>query len=67
MSTLGKILTVLVVLVSIAVAVLVSSEVVLRENWRARWTQEHADFEKAKEQRDIATRQRDEEKGKWDA
>jgi len=67
LSTLGKILTVLVALVAVALAVLVPTEVVLRENWRARWTQEHADFEKAKEQRDIAIRQRDEEKGKWDA
>ena len=59
MSTLGKILTVLVVVVSIAVAVLVSTEVVLRENWKARWEQERANFQEALRQRDEAIQQRD--------
>lgn len=67
MSTLGKILTVLVVLVSIAVGVLVTSEVVLRENWRQRYEEEIRLFNKALEQRDTAFRQRDETKAKWDA
>ncbi|MBL7140678.1 MAG: hypothetical protein ISS74_07195 [Planctomycetes bacterium] len=59
MSTLGKILTVLVALVSIAVAVLLSSEVVLREDWKQRYEQQRTLFEKAKEQRDVAVQQRD--------
>jgi len=59
LSTLGKILTVLVVVVSIAVAVLVSTEVVLRENWKARWEQERANFQEALRQRDEAIQQRD--------
>ena len=67
MSTLGKILTVLVVLVSIAVGVLVTSEVVLRENWRQRYEEEVRLFNKALEQRDTAFKQRDETKSKWDA
>jgi len=67
LSTLGKILTVLVVLVSIAVGVLVTSEVVLRENWRQRYDEEVRLFNKALEQRDTAFKQRDETKGKWDA
>ena len=67
MSTLGKILTVLVVLVSIAVGVLVTTEVVLRENWRQRYEEKEGQFNKALEQRDTAFRQRDETKGKWDA
>jgi len=67
LSTLGKILTVLVALVSIAVAVLVTSEVVLRENWKARYDAEVALFNKALEQRDSAFKQRDETQGKWDA
>jgi len=67
LSTLGKILTVLVALVAVALAVLVPTEVVLRENWKQRYEDENRLFEKAKEQRDIAISQRDEEKGKWDA
>jgi len=59
LSTLGRILTVLVVVVSIAVAVLVSTEVVLRENWKARWEQERANFQEALRQRDEAIQQRD--------
>ena len=67
MSTLGKILTVLVVLVSIAVGVLVTSEVVLRENWRQRYEEEIRLFNKALEQRDTAFKQRDKVKSDWDA
>lgn len=67
MSTLGKILTVLVVLVSVAVAVLVASEVVLRENWKARYDEEHGLFQKALEQRDHAVQQRDKEYANWEA
>ncbi len=67
MSTLGKILTVLVVLVSIAVGVLVTTEVVLRENWRQRYEEEHRQFDKALQQRDKYMQQRDAVQGKWDA
>ena len=67
MSTLGKILTVLVVLVSIAVGVLVTTEVVLREDWRERYEEEVRLFNKALQQRDTAFKQRDKVKGDWDA
>ena len=67
MSTLGKVLTVLVVLVSIAVGVLVTTEVVLRENWHQRYQEKEGQFDKALEQRDTAFRQRDATQGKWDA
>jgi len=64
---LGKILTVLVVLVSIAVGVLVTTEVVLRENWRQRYEEEARQFQKALQQRDKYMQQRDAVQGKWDA
>jgi len=64
---LGKILTVLVVLVSIAVGVLVTTEVVLREDWRERYEEEVRLFNKALQQRDTAFKQRDKVKGDWDA
>jgi predicted nuclease with TOPRIM domain len=67
LSTLGKILTVLVVLVSIAVGVLVTTEVVLRDNWRQRYEEEARQFQKALEQRDKYMQQRDDVQGKWDA
>jgi len=67
LSTLGKILTVLVVLVSIAVGVLVTTEVVLRENWRQRYEEEHRQYDKALQQRDQYMQQRDAVQGKWDA
>jgi len=67
LSTLGKILTVLVVLVSIAVAVLVSSEVVLRDNWKARWQEENRLYDKALQQRDHAVQQRDKAYADWEA
>ena len=59
MSTLGKILTVLVVLVSMAVAVLISTEIVMRDNWKVTYEKERANFQKALEQRDEAFQQRD--------
>jgi len=65
LSTLGKILTVLVVVVSIAVAVLVSTEVVLRENWKARYDEQQRLFQKALEQRDLAIQQRDKKYSEW--
>lgn len=66
MSTLGKILTVLVVLVSIAVGVLVSTEVVLREKWKARYEEQVRLFDQALQQRDSAIQQRDKTKSEWD-
>ena len=59
MSTLGKILTVLIVVVSIAVAVLVAREFALSDNWHARYQEEARLFGKALEQRDSAIQQRD--------
>lgn len=67
MSTLGKILTVLVALVSVVIGVLVTTEVVLRENWRQRYEEEVRLYNKALEQRDKYMQQRDEVQGKWDA
>lgn len=67
MSTLGKVLTVLVALVAVGLAVLVPTELVLRKNWRARYEREHSQFQDALRQRDKAIQQRDEEKGQWDA
>ncbi|MFO8014229.1 MAG: hypothetical protein R6X20_13095 [Phycisphaerae bacterium] len=67
MSTLGKILTVLVVLVSIAVAVLVTSEVVLKKDWRAAYEEEERLYQKALQQRDTATQQRNKEYADWEA
>jgi uncharacterized protein (DUF3084 family) len=64
---LGKILTVLVVLVSIAVAVLVTSEIVLKKDWRAAYDEEHRLFQKALEQRDHAIQQRNKEYADWEA
>jgi len=66
LSTLGKILTVLVVLVSMAVGVLTVSEVVLREDWHERYQEEVRNFNKALEQRDTAFKQRDKVKSDWD-
>ncbi|MCX5648879.1 MAG: hypothetical protein NTX40_07275 [Planctomycetota bacterium] len=67
MSTLGKILTVLVVVVSIAVAVLVAREFALSDNWHARYQEEARLFGKALEQRDSAIQQRDLAKSTADA
>jgi len=62
LSTLGKILTVLVVLVSIAVAVLVAREFVLGNNWRSLYDEEVKLFDQALQQRDSAIQQRNDEK-----
>ena len=67
MSTLGKILTVLIVVVSIAVAVLVAREFALSDNWHARYQEEVKLFGKALEQRDSAIQQRDDAKRTADA
>jgi regulator of replication initiation timing len=67
LSTLGKILTVLIVVVSIAVAVLVAREFALSDNWHARYQEEARLFGKALEQRDSAIQQRDEVKRTADA
>ena len=67
MSTLGKILTVLIVVVSIAVAVLVAREFALSDNWHARYQEQVRLFDKALEQRDSAIQQRDLAKSSADA
>lgn len=67
MSTLGKILTVLVVLVSVAVAVLVTTQVFLSQNWKDRYQTEVGQFNTALQQRDSAFQQRDKTRGEWDA
>jgi myosin heavy subunit len=64
---LGKILTVLVVLVSIAVAVLVTSEIVLKKDWKAAYDEEHRLYDKALAQRDHAIQQRNKEYADWEA
>ena len=66
MSTLGKILTVLVALVSIAVAVLVAREFVLTRNWKTVYEEEKALFDRALGERDQALKQRDDAKVAWD-
>ena len=67
MSTLGKILTVLIVVVSIAVAVLVAREFALSDNWHALYQEKERDFYRALGQRDSAYQQRDEVKRTADA
>ena len=67
MSTLGKILTVLVVLVSVAVAVLVTTQVFLSQNWKDRYEKGVGLFNTALQQRDSAFQQRDKTRGEWDA
>jgi len=59
LSTLGKVLTVLIVVVSIAVAVLVAREFAMSDNWRARYQEQVKLFDKALQQRDSAIQQRD--------
>jgi len=66
LSTLGKILTVLVVLVSIAVAVLVAREFVLGNEWKSLYEEQVTLFHRALEQRDLAFQQRDKAKSAWD-
>jgi len=67
LSTLGKILTVLVVLVSVAVAVLVTTQVFLSQNWKDLYEKEVGLFNQALQQRDNAFQQRDKTRGDWDA
>jgi uncharacterized protein (DUF3084 family) len=67
LSTLGKILTVLIVVVSIAVAVLVAREFALSDNWHALYQEKERDFYRALGQRDSAYQQRDEVKRTADA
>jgi len=62
LSTLGKVLTVLIVVVSIAVAVLVAREFALSDNWHARYQGQVRLFDKALEQRDSVIQQRDDAK-----
>ncbi|MBE3096509.1 MAG: hypothetical protein IMZ44_05190 [Planctomycetes bacterium] len=59
MSTLGKILTVLVALVSVVVAVLVAREFVLSRDWKNAYDEEVRLFDRALEERDMAIQQRD--------
>ena len=59
MSTLGKILTVLVALVSVVVAVLVAREFVLSRDWKNAYDEEVKLFNRALEERDMAIQQRD--------
>lgn len=67
MSTLGKILTVLVVLVSVAVGVLVAQEIVVGEKWRQRYDDQVKLFTRALEQRQTALGDRDKIKTEWTA
>jgi len=67
LSTLGKILTVLVVLVSVALAVLVTTQVFLSQNWKDLYEKEVGLFNQALKQRDNAYQQRDKTRGDWDA
>jgi hypothetical protein len=62
LSTLGKILTVLIVLVAIPVAVLVSREFYVRENWKAEYGRAAAQFEVAKRQRESAQQKAEEQR-----
>jgi hypothetical protein len=65
LSTLGKILTVLVVLVAIGLAVLVPTLVRMQKNWKEAYDQEHQLFLKAIDQREQAIQQRDKEYLGW--
>jgi len=66
LSTLGKILTVLVVLVSVAVAVLVTTQVFLMQNWKALHDDAVKHYNAAIDQRNSAFQQRDKTRGEWD-
>jgi len=59
LSTLGKILTVLVALVSVVVAVLVAREFVLSRDWKNAYDEEVKLFDRALQERDMAIDQRD--------
>jgi len=67
LSTLGKILTVVVVVVAIAVAVLVSREFVKGRDWKMAYEDQVALFDEALEQRDQVISQRNELKNQTDA
>jgi hypothetical protein len=67
LSTLGKILTVLVVLVAVAVAVLVTTQIFISENWKSRFDVQKDLFDQALVQRDGAFQQRDKVQAAWDA
>jgi regulator of replication initiation timing len=67
LSTLGKILTVLVALVSVAVAVLVAREFVLGNNWRYLYEEAGKNAQLALADRDDALGQRNLEKAARDA
>jgi len=67
LSTLGKILTVVVVVVAIAVAVLVSREFVKGRDWKRAYEDQVALFDEALEQRDQVISQRNELKNQTDA
>ena len=67
MSTLGKILTVLVALVSVAVAVLVARQFILTEDWKAATQTWEAAFNQAKDQMFTAVDQRDKDRADWAA
>jgi chromosome segregation ATPase len=65
LSTLGKILTVLVALVSIAVAVLVAREFVLTQNWKASYDQQAKLTADAMTELANAVDSRDKQATKW--
>ena len=65
MSTLGKILTVLVALVSVAVAVLVAREFVLSVDWKAAAQKWESDYNQAKEAVFTAVDQRDKDRADY--
>jgi len=62
LSTLGKILTVLVALVSVVLAALVVRDFVLSNNWKANYDAQVKLFNEALEQRDKAIQQRDQDR-----
>jgi len=62
LSTLGKILTVLVALASVAVAVLVAREFVLSEDWKTAYQEADKNFNQAKELMFAAVDQRDKDR-----
>jgi uncharacterized phage infection (PIP) family protein YhgE len=62
LSTLGKILTVLVALVSVAVAVLVAREFVVGKSWKEVYERQTVAVDEALKERDEALQQRDAQK-----
>jgi hypothetical protein len=67
LSTLGKILAVLVALVSIAVAVLVAREFVLTKDWKALYDDAVKLDNKAMDDLATVIKERNDEKARWDA